>query len=237
MISDTASASADSSDPDATLNIERQLRGPVSVSGSVYPAETSDQELPLLPAATQLDPHVVSLSDSLLNVTGAAASSSARTNVSSVLSQSSYGDDTIVDEEFILSQIPEADSDDDLDGELVDILADLVTDAREEKKVDGAFKTPTPIKSPEEKCDDNNFKTPKSQKSSSESQGSGKKIFKEETELLEEEDLESLEMSQVVWETEIEEDNWDELDKTLMEEVAKTLPSASQHCDMEDMFN
>jgi len=237
LASDTASAPADSSDPDATLNIERQLRGPVPVSGSVYPAETSDQELPLLPAATQLHPHVASLSDSLLNATGAAASSSARSNVSSVLSQSSYGDDTIVDEEFILSQIPEADSDDDLDGELVDILADLVTDAREEKKVDGAFKTPTPIKSPEEMCDDNHFKTPKSQKSSSDSQGSGRKVFKEESELLEEEDLETLEMSQVVWDTEIEEENWDELDKTLMEEVAKTLPSASQHCDMEDMFN
>merc|ERR1712126_91922 len=88
--------------------------------------------------------------------------------------------------------------------------------------------------------DDDLFKTPKSIKSQSQhsSQGSGRKLSKAVAEALEEEEeQESLEMSQVVWDTTeaAEDDEWDQLDKTLMENFAEDLEPET--CDdMEDMF-
>ena len=220
--------SPDVDDPDATINIDKKLRP------HVYAVESSDHDVSHLPGATQLDPHVQSLSDSILNVT-----TSNRSNVmEDSLDKTSYGDETVVDEELILTQLEsiddKSDSDDDVDEELVDMLADLATEAKESEA-----KTGTQSQSTSNNNDDL-FKTPKSIKSQSQhsSQGSGRKLSKAVAEALEEEEeQESLEMSQVVWDTTeaAEDDEWDQLDKTLMENFAKDLEPET--CDdMEDMF-
>ena len=62
---------------------------------------------------------------------------------------SSYLDETVVDEEFIMTQLTGNDaseSDSDVDEELVDILADLAVDAKKDMEPptdsDDMFKTP-----------------------------------------------------------------------------------------------
>ena len=70
-------------------------------------------------------------------------------------------------------------------------------------------------------------------------------IKKKLSQVLEEEDeRETLEMSQVVWDTdnghgdddsEVE-DNWDDLDKTLMEDFAKNLTTSADTRDIEDLM-
>merc|ERR1711973_995514 len=83
-----------------------------------------------------------------------------------------------------------------VDEELVDILADLAVDAKKDME-------------PPSDSDDI-FKTPKSNKSSQNSQLSARKLSKYVSEALaEEDDAESLEMSQAVWETE---GDWADLD-------------------------
>ena len=133
---------------------------------------------------------------------------------------SGYLDETVVDEEFIMTQLTGNDaseSDSDVDEELVDILADLAVDAKKD------LEPPTDS--------DDIFKTPKSNKCSQNSQLSARKLSKYVSEALaEEEDAESLEMSQAVWETE---GDWADLDRTLMENLAANLNDCD---DMEDMF-
>jgi len=228
-LNETQNDSPDVDDPDATINIDKKLRP------HVYAVESSDHDVTHLPGATQLDPHVQSLSDSILNVTA-----SNRTNVmEDTLDKTSYGDETVVDEELILTQLESidngSDSDDDVDEELVDMLADLATEAKESETKLGTQSQSS------SNNDEDLFKTPKSIKSQSQhsSQGeSGRKLSKAVADALEEEEeQESLEMSQVVWDTTeaAEDDEWDQLDKTLMENFAKDLEPET--CDdMEDMF-
>ena len=115
------------------------------------------------------------------------------------------------------------------------MLADLATEAKETVATSSCTQSSS-------NNDDEVFKTPKSMKPlsqhSSQGKGSGKKLSKVVADALEEEEeQESLEMSQVVWDTTEgdEDDEWDELDKTLMENFAKDLEP--ENCDdMEDMF-
>ena len=228
-LNETLNDSPDVDDPDATINLDKKLRP------HVYAVESTDHDVTHLPGATQLDPHIQSLSDSILNVTA-----SNKSNVmEDTFNKTSYGDETVVDEELILTQMEsgdnESDSDDDLDEELVDMLADLATEAKETVATSSGTQSSS-------NNDDEVFKTPKSMKPlsqhSSQGKGSGKKLSKVVADALEEEEeQESLEMSQVVWDTTEgdEDDEWDELDKTLMENFAKDLEP--ENCDdMEDMF-
>lgn len=224
--------SPDYSDPDATIHLIRPQTAASSGSaaGHVYAMESSDHDLTHLPGATQLDPHIQSLSDSLLNATGMDSTSLNQTVPQ--VDQSCYGEDTIVDEELILSQMQNEDSSgDEVDEELVELLADLATDKEESRNE--SEKTPTKTPSLEE---DDVFKTP-SFPSQRKSQGSAKKLSQAVSEALKQnEEDESHEMSQFVWETQ---EDWDDLDKTLMENFAKDLDSIcdnQEEEDIEDMF-
>ena len=64
MMNETLNDSPDASDPDATINIPKKISRP-----HVYAVETPDLEVTQLPEATQLDPHIQSLSDTILNAT------------------------------------------------------------------------------------------------------------------------------------------------------------------------
>lgn len=192
MKNETLNVSPDASDPDATINIPKKMSRP-----HVYAAETPDLEVTRLPEATQLDPHIQSLSDTILN------SSVSASFVNTTLSENSakYADETIVDEEFILSQVGSNDSEseeEDVDDELVDLLADLATEAQEKKAEENSEKSNT---------DQDVFKTPQSQKTQSQSEQSNKKkkrlILEPEKEKV---DSESLEMSQIFWDSEDDED-------------------------------
>ena len=190
----------DPEDPDATINMERRLRP------QVYPVETSQRDLQSLPDATLLEPQIVSLSD-----------------------LSHCSDQTIVDQQLILSQLQETDNaslQDESDEELLDLLDDLAHDAQENEEE---------VEEEEEK---DLFKTPSSIKSQSRSQGSSSKkrpksVTQEEEE---EEDLETLEMSQAVWSSD---NNWAEEDQTLMEDFARSLNCDTEQTpgDIEDLFN
>ena len=216
----------DPGDPDATINLERKLRP------QVYPVETSQRDLQSLPDATLLEPHILSLSESL-NTTA---------DLSLSASQHPYSDDTIVDEQFILSQLQESDNislqDESVDEELLDLLDDLAHDAKneEEEEVEeeakDLFKTPTSARSQ---------RSQRSQRSLSRSQGSSaKKRSKSVSKVLdleeeeEEEDLETLEMSQAIWSSD---SNWADQDQTYMEDVARTLNCETEQttCDIEDL--
>ena len=79
----------------------------------------------------------------------------------------------------------------------------------------------------------------------SESQKPESLTKKKLSQVLEEEDeRETLEMSQVVWDTDHDngdndseaEDNWDDLDKTLMEDFAKNLTTPADTRDIEDLI-
>ena len=218
--SDNQASDNNSVDPDATVNIDKRLRP------QVYAVESSDHDVTVLPAATQLDPHIQSLSESILN--GTSLASTNQTDVSH-FDRSSYGDETIVDEDLILSQMKgdAGDSDEEVDEELVDLLADLVTNDNDDKR-ESIVKTPDKASNSKEDL----FKTPSAPRSQGRSQGSAKKSRAEI--LIEEEEEESLEMSQVMWDTH---EDWDDLDKTLMEDFAKNLdePNCDDH-DIEDMY-
>ena len=187
MMNESLNDNPDASDPDATINIAKKMSRP-----HVYAAETPDLEVTRLPEATQLDPHIQSLSDTIMNASISASF------VNTTLSENSakYADETIVDEEFILSQVgsdASENEEEDVDDELVDLLADLATEAQENK-------------AEQSNTDQDVFKTPKSQKTQSQSQQSNKKkkrLIEAEKEKV---DSESLEMSQIFWESEDDED-------------------------------
>ena len=187
MMNESLNDSPDASDPDATINIPKKMSRP-----HVYAAETPDLEVTRLPEATQLDPHIQSLSDTIMNASISASF------VNTTLSENSakYADETIVDEEFILSQVGSNDSEseeEDVDDELVDLLADLATEAQGNK-------------AEMSNTDQDVFKTPKSQKTQSQSSQSNKKkkrLIEAEKEKV---DSESLEMSQIFWDSEDDED-------------------------------
>ena len=84
--------------------------------------------------------------------------------------------------------------------------------------------------------DEDVFKTPKSQRSQQRPESITKKKL---SRVLEEaEERETLEMSQVVWDTDHDhpgDDNWDSLDKTLMENFANNL-TPTKTCDIEDLI-
>jgi len=214
--------SQDSSDPDATVNLAKKLRP------HVYAAETPDSELGFLPSATQLEPHIPTLSESRLgpglDTSGLPATPRPGSRASSY--DDSLADQTIVDEEVIASQIgSEVELNDD-DVDLIDLLTDL---AMEAKAVDneGDDESDKDIFS-------ENSRSPCIKMKQRTSQGSAKKLSQAISEALDEDDEnETLEMSQVVWDTD---DNWDDLDKTLMEDFARDLDKSSKHDDMEDMF-
>jgi len=214
IVNESNNEDDDDNDPDATMALEKKLRP------HVYAVETSDHDVTLLPGATELETHIQSLSSdlSILNMTSSGRNMR-KTSVS-LEDVPGYLDETVVDEEFIMTQLTGNDaseSDSDIDEELVDILADLAVDAKKD------LEPPTDS--------DDIFKTPKSNKCSQNSQLSARKLSKYVSEALaEEEDAESLEMSQAVWETE---GDWADLDRTLMENLAANLNDCD---DMEDMF-
>ena len=203
----------DPDDPDATINMETRLPPP-----QVYPVETSQRDLRDLPDATLLEPQIVSLSESL--------------DTRAELSQ--YSDQTIVDEQLILSQLQETDNislQDESDEELLDLLDDLAHEAQENEEE---------VEEEEEEEEKDLFKTPTSIKSQSRSQGSssnklrrsqGSSSKKEEKE----EDQETLEMSQAVWSSD---NNWADEDQTLMEDFARSLNCDTEQTagDIEDLF-
>jgi len=208
----------DSSDPDATINLARKLRP------HVYAAETPDRELGSLPSATQLESHVPTMSESMLNCSALPATPRPGSGASSrgESFQDSFADQTIVDEELIASQVGLGlDEEDD---DLVDLLADLATEA--DDVVDAK------IADSEKDLFSENSQSPNvksiSQRSS---HGSAKKLSQAIAEVLDEDDEhETLEMSQAVWDAD---DDWDDLDKTVMEDLARDL---DKNDDMEDMF-
>lgn len=119
-----------SSDPDATVNIGSGGR---SKKPNVYPVETPNQELKFLPDATQLEPHVPTLSQTFFNSSGLDISSREsgtllREKKSSFDDSNFDPDDTIVDETVIASQFESSCNQDD---ELVDLLAGLASEADE----------------------------------------------------------------------------------------------------------
>eukprot|EP00088_Acartia_fossae_P071157 TRINITY_DN9705_c1_g1_i9.p1 TRINITY_DN9705_c1_g1~~TRINITY_DN9705_c1_g1_i9.p1 ORF type:complete len:582 (-),score=148.17 TRINITY_DN9705_c1_g1_i9:491-2236(-) len=130
-----------SSDPDATINFQQ------SIGSSTYAGETSDQELAVLPAATQLDSHVTTLSASILEASqleSGSSPSSQSQSLNSTLTQSQIGTPKRIvyyvqqsDEDYNNSQLEETQVImDDSDEELVDVLADLVQDESDEELVD-----------------------------------------------------------------------------------------------------
>merc|ERR1719186_2117477 len=131
----------------------------------------------------------------------------------------SFADQTIVDEELIASQVGLGlDEDDD------DLLADLATGA--DDVVDAKQ-----IADSEKDLFSENSQSPNVKSNSQRnSQGSAKKLSQAITEVLDEDDEhETLEMSQAVWDAD---DNWDDLDKTVMQDLARDLDIND---DMEDM--
>ena len=132
-------------------------------------------------------------------------------------------DDTIVDEQFILTQLQETDnifSQDDSDEELLNLLDDLENKEEEEEEEKDIFKTPT---------------SSRSQRSLSRSQGSSSKKRPKSVPHEEEEELETLEMSQAIWSSD---NNWAEQDQTLMEDFARSTNCETEQtpCDIEDLF-
>ena len=132
-------------------------------------------------------------------------------------------DDTIVDEQFILTQLQETDnifSQDDSDEELLNLLDDLENKEEEEEEETDIFKTPT---------------SSRSQRSLSRSQGSSSKKRPKSVPHEEEEELETLEMSQAIWSSD---NNWADQDQTLMEDFARSTNCETEQtpCDIEDLF-
>eukprot|EP00092_Neocalanus_flemingeri_P026221 GFUD01028422.1.p1 GENE.GFUD01028422.1~~GFUD01028422.1.p1 ORF type:complete len:564 (-),score=168.80 GFUD01028422.1:58-1749(-) len=210
----------DSADPDATINLDRKLRP------HVYAAETSDKELGSLPSATQLESHVPTLSESMLDCSG--LPTTPRPGRRGQYFQDSFADQTIVDEELInASQV--GSGLDDEDDDLVDLLADLATEA------DDVLDGKETVESDKDLFSENSQSPSIKSKSQKSSQGSAKKLSQAITEALDEDDKhETLEMSQVVWDTD---DNWDDFDKTIMEDLARDLDTNDDIIDdMEDMF-
>lgn len=213
----------DSSDPDATINLARKLRP------HVYAAETPERELGFLPSATQLESHVPTLSESRLDCSGLSVTPRPGSRTSS--RTDSYGDgfadQTIVDEELIASQVGSGLEFNDEDDDLIDLLADLATEA--EVVDDG--------ESDKDLFSDSS-QSPSAKLSQKSYQGSAIKLSQAVSEALDEH--ETLEMSQVVWDTD---ENWDDLDKTVMEDLARDLDKKpnpevddNEDDDMEDMF-
>ena len=209
----------DSSDPDATINLARKLRP------HVYAAETPDRELGYLPSATQLESHVPTLSESRLDCSTLPVTPRPGSRGSSRYDDS-FADQTIVDEELIASQVGSGYALDDEDDDLVDLLADLATEAEVNDTTDN-------VESDQDLFSESSQSPCANAKSQKSTQGSSKKLSQAISEALDEDDEhETLEMSQVVWDTD---DNWDDLDKTIMEDFARDLEKKDDD-DMEDMF-
>jgi len=227
-LTDGRTESQDSSDPDATVNLARKLRP------QVYAAETPERELDFLPSATQLEPHVPTLSESRLDSSGLPVTPRPGSRASSreqFYDDDSLADQTIVDEEVIASQIGSEVELNEEDNDLVNLLADLATEANECDNGNGADSDQDIFSESE------NSQSPCPKLSQKSSTSAMKKSSQTISEVADEDDEnETLEMSQAVWDTD---DNWDELDKTLMEDFARDLdeksaPDAAN--DMEDMF-
>ena len=190
----------DPDDPDATINIHKKLRP------EVYAVETSERDLESLPDTTG-----ISLSESLLNTSA---------DLTANISHDLYNDQTIVDEEFILSQMEQTKNVNRTDDDLVDLLADLANNAEDESEEE-----------------EDGLKTPESMRSKRRSQGSSMKGSKKnhEEDHQEDDDLETLEMSQAVWNCSRD---WADQDNTLIENLTKSpqYETQSDGCDMEDLF-
>jgi len=192
--SDAGSADVPSSDdPDATANIGRL--------SAAYPAETPDSEVPSLPEATQLEPHVPTLSQSLFCPSFLDSSSSQKKededDDDSEDSDYNMADDTIVDEEVVASQIQSSFSGE--DRELVDLLADLADHAGggEEEDSDGVIE-----KGEKSKSDPRSGRSP-SQSINSGAASSASDMFANQNDQAnnEEDEIENLEMSQIIWDS------------------------------------
>jgi len=185
----------------------------------VYPVQTSEGELNNLPQATQPASHVTSLSESVGDL-----SLSVSKDLTSYLDITL--DQTVVDEEVIASQVVM----DGADEELIDILADLAGEAADD----------------EENSESDMFSQNSADVSMKEMPASSRKVSVEsakEDPKEPEEDEETLEMSQVVWDTDPNsremgnEDDWAEHDKTMIEDLFKDYDDSSNDIeDMEDMF-
>jgi len=213
-LAEGSKGSQDTSDPDATINLAKRLRP------HVYAVETPERELGTLPSATQLEPHVPTLSESRLDLSSICATPrpGSRLSIQSENVGDSLADQTIVDEELITSQAKSSISLTEEDDDLIDLLAGLAQEAGSDND------------DKQSELSDHISLVSASQ-NVKESQGSTKKLSQAVLQELEKNDeSETLEMSQAVWDTD---DNWDDLDKTVMEHFAKNLEEEN---DMEDMF-
>jgi len=125
-------------DPDSTINIGQTL----SAGSSTYAAETNEDDLQRLPAATQLESHVTTLSASLLE-----ASSTQTSSANSFLSTSQIGtpkrnisqnsdDSDLSDDYSANTQLEETICVlEESDEELVDLLIDLGEGEEEDKTI------------------------------------------------------------------------------------------------------
>lgn len=204
-----------SSDPDATINIGSAGR---PKKPNVYPVETPEEELNVLPDATQLEPHIPTLSQTFFNSSGMDVSSRETESLKRRMSleESQFDpDDTIVDETVIASQIEASCNEDE---ELVDLLAGLASEANEEEEKGEKSKVnkgemATQESSPERDSTKDMFSSGNTSQSPRPSQDSNKSVTKSQQsatshprrrrtmEEVEAEEAESLEMSQIVWDS------------------------------------
>merc|ERR1719192_2503926 len=212
----------------------RTLSGEGSQKVRVYPAESTEEQERLLPPATQLEHHVAGLSLTQIDSSMLSNSTMMEGKDEEEEEEEDYLNDTIVDEVVASQMNVSVQVLDEDDEELIDLLGDLAADVGENQS-----QPPRTTPTTEEPS------TP-SQTFSAPSQVTSRSSIRPTTPLsrsqrkasqMDEDDEETLEMSQVVWDidprtteeteaalldaTEGEDDDWGALDRTMMEELAK----------------
>jgi len=225
----------------------RTQSGEESQKARVYPSESSEEQERLLPPATQLEHHVAGLSLTQID-------SSMLSNSMMVEEERDDLDDTVVDE-VVASQmnasLPFLDNEDE---ELIDLLGDLAEDAEEdslEPSCSPSSSTARPT-TPSQKLSQLSQATPRSGTKSATPLRTPRESQNHPRVLEEEDDDETLEMSQVVWdvdprtteETEAalldaaeedeEDEDWGALDRTVMEELARGFDDNATDPDREE---
>jgi len=263
-------------DPDSTLNMSstvesgrggghprvHQESGPSRSGGEteskarIYPSESSEEQERLLPPATQLEHHVAGLSLTQID-------SSMLSNSMMVEEAKDDMDDTVVDEVVASQMSTSMPFLDEEDEELIDLLGDLAEEAGEDSLESSSSTTgrTTPSRKPSQLSQ----LTPRSGTKSC-TPSRTPRASQNLSRVLEEEEEETLEMSQVVWDVdprtteeteaalldaaeEEDDEDWEALDRTVMEELARgfdentTDPGREEGIlsqtvidDMEDMF-
>jgi len=244
----------ESLDPDSTLNMSnsvesnprlhempnngedrpRTLSGEGSQKVRVYPAESTEEQERLLPPATQLEHHVAGLSLTQIDSSMLSNSTMMEGKDEEEEEEEDYLNDTIVDEVVASQMNVSVQVLDEDDEELIDLLGDLAADVGEnQSQPPRTTPTTTEPSTPSQTFSAPSQATPRSSiRPTTPSSRSQRKASQ-----MDEDDEETLEMSQVVWDvdprtteeteaalldaTEEEDDDWGALDRTMMEELAK----------------